>query len=135
MNQQIETDQWVEMNYNGRNGSPITFKGYLNRQYRVHVTAPGEVKQTGAVVRRAGTVLVHPEDVVKLQRLQDRGTPLFTLLAPPESEEVPEEEIVIDATESALALAGEEGVDLAQVSGSGANGRITKGDVQKYVGS
>jgi pyruvate/2-oxoglutarate dehydrogenase complex dihydrolipoamide acyltransferase (E2) component len=39
----------------------------------------------------------------------------------------------IDATESATELAEEEDVDLAQVEGTGQDGRITKGDVEHYI--
>jgi len=38
-----------------------------------------------------------------------------------------------NATESAVELAAAKGVDLAQVTGTGTDGRITKGDVQNYI--
>lgn len=41
----------------------------------------------------------------------------------------------VDATESAKELAKEKNVDLSQVQGSGAEGRITKGDVEDYIAS
>ena len=37
------------------------------------------------------------------------------------------------ATESALEMAAAYGVDLSEVTGTGANGRITKADVEKYL--
>lgn len=46
-------------------------------------------------------------------------------------EEVAEEEGKIHATEAAERKAKELGVDLATVEGTGQNGRITVGDVQK----
>lgn len=39
----------------------------------------------------------------------------------------------IDATDGAKELAEEENVDLSQVEGTGADGRITKGDVESYI--
>lgn len=39
----------------------------------------------------------------------------------------------IDATESARELAAEAGLDLASVEGTGAGGRITKGDVEDAI--
>ena len=39
----------------------------------------------------------------------------------------------LDATDSAVALAAELGVDLADVEGSGKDGRITKADVEALV--
>jgi pyruvate dehydrogenase E2 component (dihydrolipoamide acetyltransferase) len=41
----------------------------------------------------------------------------------------------IDATEAAVEFAVEHGIDLAGVTGSGAGGRITKGDVEAVVKS
>ena len=37
------------------------------------------------------------------------------------------------ATDAAIKLAEENGVDLAQVTGTGADGRITQPDVQKFI--
>lgn len=39
----------------------------------------------------------------------------------------------INATDGAIKFAHENGVDLSLVLGSGANGRITKGDVEKHL--
>lgn len=49
----------------------------------------------------------------------------------PEPEEV--EDDLIDATDGAIAAADEHGVDLATVTGTGANGRITKADVEAVL--
>lgn len=38
-----------------------------------------------------------------------------------------------DATKGAIALAHERGVDLTEVEGTGADGRITKADVERYL--
>lgn len=40
---------------------------------------------------------------------------------------------LVDATDSARELAAEHGIDLRALSGTGAGGRITKGDVQSAV--
>ena len=39
----------------------------------------------------------------------------------------------VDATDSAQALAGEHGIDLSEIEGTGSGDRITKADVQKHV--
>lgn len=39
----------------------------------------------------------------------------------------------VDATDSARELANSEGVDLNEVEGTGADGRVTKGDVENYL--
>ena len=41
---------------------------------------------------------------------------------------------LVNATPGARSLAAEHGVDLNQVAGSGAGGKVVKGDVQKYLG-
>lgn len=38
-----------------------------------------------------------------------------------------------DATDAAAALADQEGIDLAGVTGTGSGGRITKGDVEAFL--
>lgn len=138
MSDEIGTDQWVEMAYSGQNGNPLTFKGYLRREYRVSAYPDGSVKQTGTITRRsggpAGTVLVHPDDVAKLQRLVDRGALLFTRpSAPPVSAAVYRPTGNIDATPEAIALAEENGVNLADVTGSGPDGVITADDVSGAI--
>lgn len=52
-----------------------------------------------------------------------------------EAEAEPEAEATaeIDITDAARTLAEEHGLDLAQIAGSGAGGRILKGDVQKAI--
>lgn len=50
-----------------------------------------------------------------------------------EAPEPEEAEELIDATDGALALADEYGVDLATITGTGANGRITKADVEAVL--
>jgi pyruvate/2-oxoglutarate dehydrogenase complex dihydrolipoamide acyltransferase (E2) component len=39
----------------------------------------------------------------------------------------------VDATDSARELATQEGVNLRDVEGTGADGRVTKGDVEDYI--
>ena len=39
----------------------------------------------------------------------------------------------IDATDSAIKLAEANGIDLSAVSGTGANGRITKSDIEALI--
>lgn len=58
-------------------------------------------------------------------QLVDKNT---TLPAPPVVESAP-----IDATDAARALAESNGIDLATIEGTGANGRITVGDVRALV--
>lgn len=55
-------------------------------------------------------------------------------VAEPEPEPEPEPAPEPLATDAARQLADERGVDLAKVSGSGAEGRITKDDVAAYLG-
>ena len=45
----------------------------------------------------------------------------------------PEPATTTDATDAAKALADEHGLDLATVTGTGADGRITKDDVQQAI--
>lgn len=40
---------------------------------------------------------------------------------------------MVEATEAAAALADEKGVDLTEIEGTGAHGRITKADVEKVA--
>lgn len=80
MDELIDTGQWVEMAYNGRNSYPITYSGYMRRKYRVSVRPDGTIRQTGTAVQDKTTVLVHPEDVRKLARVVEKRQPLFTLV-------------------------------------------------------
>lgn len=45
------------------------------------------------------------------------------------------EENTVNATPGAIAHAEEHGVDLTKVEGSGEEGKVTKGDVQKHIDS
>lgn len=45
------------------------------------------------------------------------------------------EPVEVDATDGAKQLAKENNIDLATVTGTGADGRITKADVEKAIGS
>lgn len=49
------------------------------------------------------------------------------------TETTPASDVEIDATDGAKELAEEEDVDLSQVQGSGAEGRVTKGDVEDFI--
>ncbi len=53
------------------------------------------------------------------------GEPSMSPDLPPQSE--------VDATDGAIKLAEAEGIDLAEVEGSGANGRITVPDVKALI--
>lgn len=57
--------------------------------------------------------------------------------APPEVPQEPadEEEAEIDITESAWQFAQDEGVDVSEIKGTGANGRILKKDIENAVAS
>jgi 2-oxoglutarate dehydrogenase E2 component (dihydrolipoamide succinyltransferase) len=59
------------------------------------------------------------------------GPPENKALAGPPENKVGGAEI--DATDAARALAAENGIDLASVRGSGADGRITVGDVRAVL--
>lgn len=50
-----------------------------------------------------------------------------------ESTETPPPTATISATEAALKLAEEYGIDLSQVTGTGQDGRITKADVEELI--
>lgn len=39
----------------------------------------------------------------------------------------------IDATEEAKQLAADNGIDIRDVTGTGANGRVLKGDIEKHI--
>lgn len=41
----------------------------------------------------------------------------------------------VDATDAAVELADSEGIDLADVEGTGRDGKVTKGDVEDYIAS
>jgi pyruvate/2-oxoglutarate dehydrogenase complex dihydrolipoamide acyltransferase (E2) component len=50
----------------------------------------------------------------------------------PESEPAPDQ-VEIDATGAAEELAAEAGLDLAEIEGTGVDGRVLKGDVQRAI--
>lgn len=52
---------------------------------------------------------------------------------PPADKEGPSDTYEVDATEGAIELANQLGVDLAQVAGSGKDGRILKADVEAHA--
>lgn len=53
--------------------------------------------------------------------------------APPPAHETPPETPNTEPTDAAKALAGAHGIDLALVTGTGADGRVTKDDVQAVI--
>ena len=117
---------WVEMAYTGNNSAGGgSFRGYMNRSY---------------VAKRGDTILVHPEDVAKLKRIPNGSNPLFVTVdkevetaVEPESQDDPVENVEIDATSGAIALAESVGLDIATITGTGKNGRILKSDVENYL--
>jgi len=48
-------------------------------------------------------------------------------------EEMPEEDDEVNASKAARELADEAGIDLSDVEGTGKDGTVTKGDVQKAI--
>jgi pyruvate/2-oxoglutarate dehydrogenase complex dihydrolipoamide acyltransferase (E2) component len=75
------------------------------------------VGDTGLTYEQAVAVAQASDPEAQLARVQDAG--------PKESE--------VDATPAAEELAEEEGVDLSEVEGTGAGGRVTKPDVEAAV--
>ena len=118
--QATPTDDWVSMRYLGTNSGIITFEGYLKRRYRV---------------ARGSIFTAHPDDVKKLMdtgkfRLNVIQTPaVLQVQATPE----PVAKAEIDATDTAVSLAAEHGIDLATVTGTGAGGKIVLRDVKALI--
>lgn len=116
---QVENITYVKMAYLGTNGGQITFNGYLKRYYRV---------------RKGDTPDVHPGDVEKLEK-----TNLFkkvevkpaAIPAPTQPAAIPAP--TYDIAPQAEALAQANGVDLSKVTGTGANGRILKRDIEAVI--
>lgn len=71
--------------------------------------------------------------------ITDRGVitsveePVFLHATPDPDQADEEDEVEADATDAAEALAEEHGIDLAEITGTGANGRILLADVQAAV--
>jgi pyruvate/2-oxoglutarate dehydrogenase complex dihydrolipoamide acyltransferase (E2) component len=63
---------------------------------------------------------------------EDYGEP-GTVQRPEDAVQLPHEGAEIDATDGATELASEENIDLSEVNGTGADGRITKSDVEDYI--
>lgn len=97
--------------------------------------AKNRLRQLGYRMATADEVAVYRE--TKVQRFDD---PIARPWSPePEPEiDVPSDTAQtlkrVDATDSALELAKEQGLDLRGVVGSGAGGRIVKADVEALVG-
>jgi pyruvate/2-oxoglutarate dehydrogenase complex dihydrolipoamide acyltransferase (E2) component len=92
----------------------------MTTTYRV-TSAKAEEIHTGATFAPGDTAVgFDPADAEDARKL-DEG--LFAEVREPE----------LDVTEEAEELAREQGLDLGKVAGSGQNGRITKGDVEKAV--
>jgi pyruvate/2-oxoglutarate dehydrogenase complex dihydrolipoamide acyltransferase (E2) component len=63
------------------------------------------------------------KEPVLVENPAPEGAGVFVPPAPPENTEV-------DATEAARELAPERGIDLSKIQGTGAEGRVTKADVE-----
>ena len=126
--QATPTDDWVSMRYLGTNSGVITFEGYLKRRYRV---------------ARGSIFTAHPDDVKKLMdtgkfRLNVIQAPAaLQVQATPEPVAKVEAKATapegIDATDTAVSLAAEHGIDLATVTGTGAGGKIVLRDVKALI--
>lgn len=87
---------------------------------------PGRPNKIGAKHLAAGDVVDYPDWYA--ESIVGSG------LAKAYTEPGPLCEQLIDATRAAFRLAGELGIDLLTLTGSGAGGRITVGDVRKAAG-
>jgi len=108
------------MRYLGTNSGIITFEGYLKRRYRV---------------ARGSIFTAHPDDVKKLM---DTGKFRLNVIQAPAALQVqatpePVTKAEIDATDTAVSLAAEHGIDLATVTGTGAGGKIVLRDVKALI--
>lgn len=122
------SELFVSMTYLGSNSGTIRYEGFLKRAYRV---------------RRGSVIDVHPDDV---KRLEGNGKFIVTpkpsaavaSSAPAPTPEPLAAEVVnigdIDATDGAVDLAVEHGIDLTTIKGTGANGRIVLRDVKAVIG-
>ena len=118
--QATPTDDWVSMRYLGTNSGIITFEGYLKRRYRV---------------ARGSIFTAHPDDIKKLM---DTGKFRLNVIQAPAVLQVqatpePVAKAEIDATDTAVSLAAEHGIDLATVTGTGAGGKIVLRDVKALI--
>ncbi|MCA9979360.1 MAG: E3 binding domain-containing protein [Anaerolineales bacterium] len=113
------SDQFISLSYLGSNTAPILFEGYLKRRYRV---------RSGSVIK------VHPDDVSRLKNTgRFREVSLVVNEVEPEPEPTIAEPVAIDATDTAVSLAAEHGIDLSTVQGTGAGGRIVTRDVKALI--
>ena len=81
----------------------------------------------------AASRLMTLEDGHPLEALSEGTAAISEDYGQPGTPGVDAETSEIDATDSAKELAAENDVDLAQVQGSGSEGRITKGDVEDFI--
>ena len=99
----------IELIYNG-NQIGVNRTGVTGRRY---------------TVTKGQAVAVDPRDAeafLKKTIPYTKGQPLWSKPAP-----------VIDATDGAIKLAAENGVDLSEVQGSGSEGRVTQPDVAAFI--
>ena len=75
------------------------------------------------------------EDPVSAEGRALSGPPLHRMITGEglENRDFPEGSGELNATDAAIKLAEEQGIDLAEVSGSGADGRILKSDIEKLI--
>lgn len=74
-----------------------------------------------------------PEEIGQLKQAPPGGVEPEEPLLVDDDEEVEIPVSLFEATESAQQLALDEGIDLSEVTGSGAGGRILKSDVERYL--
>jgi pyruvate/2-oxoglutarate dehydrogenase complex dihydrolipoamide acyltransferase (E2) component len=123
------SDQFVSMTYLGSNSGTIRFEGFLKRAYRVS---------------RGSVIDVHPDDVKRLEgngkfiHTPKQSAAVLSSAPVPKPEPLAAAAVVsigdIDATDGAVDLAVEHGIDLTTIKGTGANGRIVLRDVKAVLG-
>jgi pyruvate/2-oxoglutarate dehydrogenase complex dihydrolipoamide acyltransferase (E2) component len=122
----IISGETVLLSYLGSNTGAITFDGYLGRTYKA---------------KRGDTLTVAAEDAPKFLRtsqfvLTPQEQAVVEGEASPKADEpakAPAPPVEIDATEGAVLLAKQNNIDLVTLKGTGANGRITVGDVKAAI--